>query len=101
MDAMSSATRSAWSAPRLAMYRRHESTTNALNAAKAIDREAEPVNEATGLRELHVVYGKNSLDLGRRTATAPSMQHCPKELRKALCCELYHDIDISSRATRR
>jgi len=96
MDAASSATRSAWSEPQLAMYRRHESTTNALNAAKAIDREVLPVNEATGLRELHVVYGKNSLDLGRRTATAPSMQHCPKELRKALCCELYHDIDIVS-----
>ena len=78
------------------MYRRHESTTNALNAAKAIDREAEPVNEATGLRELHVVYGKNSLDLGRRTATAPSMQHCPSALRHSLCCELYHDIDIVS-----
>ena len=96
MHAASSATRSAWSEPQLAMYRRHESTTNALNAAKAIDREAEPVNEATGLRELHVVYGKNSLDLGRRTATAPSMQHCPSALRHALCCALYHDIDIVS-----
>ena len=96
MDAASPATRSTWSGPQLEMCRRHLSTTNALNTAKAIDREAEPVNEATGLRELHVVYGKNSLNLGRRTATAPSMQHCPSALRHALCCELYHDIDIVS-----
>ena len=95
MDAATPATRLAWSGPRLEMYRRHLSTTNALNAAKAIDREALPV-DATGLRELHVVYGKNSLNLGRRTATAPSMQHCPSTLRHALCCTLYHDIDIVS-----
>ena len=96
MDAESPATRVAWSADQRAAYRRHLSTTNALNVAKAIDREAEPVNEATGLRELHVAYGKNSLDLGRRTASAPSMQNCPSTLRRALCRTLYHDIDIVS-----
>ena len=93
MDAASPATRLTWSGPQREMYRRHLSTTNSLNAAKAIDREAD---EASGLRKLHVAYGKNSLDLGRRTATAPSMQSCPSALRHALCCALYHDIDIVS-----
>ena len=45
---------------------------------------------------LDVVYGKNSLDLGRRTASAPSMQSCPSALRRKLCRALYHDIDIVS-----
>ena len=45
---------------------------------------------------MHVTYGKNSLDLGRRTASAPSMQTCPSSLRHALCCAVYHDIDIVS-----
>ena len=70
------------------------------NAAKAIDREAGLADEATGLRVLHVVYGKNSLDLGRRTASAPSMQSCPSALRRELCRALYHE-STSSRATRR
>ena len=96
MDAATKAERSAWDAPQQEMYHRHLSTINALNMAKRINSEAEPVDKATGLRKLHVVYGKNSLGLGRRTATAPSMQHCLSKLRHALCCGLYHDIDIVS-----
>ena len=96
MDEATKAERSAWDAPQQELYHRHLSTINARNMAKRIHSEAGPVNEVTGLRELHVVYGKNSLDLGRRTATAPSMQHCPSKLRRVLCCGLYHDIDIVS-----
>jgi hypothetical protein len=96
MDGVPIATRVAWSSPQRAAYKRHLQMTNALNAAKAIDREAGLADEATGLRSLHVVYGKNSLDLGRRTASAPSMQNCPSALRGELCRGLYHDIDIVS-----
>ena len=95
MDSVPQQTRVAWNKPQRARYKQHLQTTNALNVAKAIDREAEPADEA-GLRVLRVVYGKNSLDLGRRTASAPSMQNCPSALRRELCQALYHDIDIVS-----
>ena len=49
-----------------------------------------------GVRALVVSYGKKSLGLGRRTATAPSMQNCPSALRRALCRALYRDVDIVS-----
>ena len=59
--------------------------------AMAIDRAADAADER-GVRRLHVVYGKNTLAIGRRTASAPSMQQCPKPLRIALCRQRYHDV---------
>ena len=65
--------RAAWDAGQQAAYARHLRSSSALATAKAIDRETEPPDER-GVRKLDVIYGKNSLGLGRRTASAPSMQ---------------------------
>ena len=49
----------------------------------------------TPIRLLHVVYGKSAHRvIGRRTASHPSMQHCPSGLRPLLIRHYYHDIDI-------
>eukprot|EP00964_Phaeocystis_antarctica_P138486 scaffold103155_cov66-Phaeocystis_antarctica.AAC.2 len=95
MDSVSKPTRDAWSADQQAAYVRLLRCSSTLANAKAIDREAEPPDEQ-GVRVLHVIYGKNSLNLGRRTASAPSMQQCQRELRRALCGERYHDVDMVS-----
>ena len=89
MDSVLKPMRAAWDAGQQAAYARHLRSSSALATAKAIDRETEPPDER-GVRKLDVIYGKNSLGLGRRTASAPSMQHCPKELRRELCRERYH-----------
>lgn len=44
-------------------------------------------------RWLTVVYGK-SREIGRRTASHPSYQHCPSSLRPLLAKHYYHDVDI-------
>ena len=95
MDSVLKLTRAAWDVGQRAAYARHLRSSSALESAKAINREAEPPDER-GVRKLQVIYGKNSLGLGRRTASAPSMQHCQKELRRALCGERYHDVDMVS-----
>ena len=46
-------------------------------------------------KHLRVVYGKRRT-IGRRTASYPSMQHCPSGLRPLLVGRYYHDIDIVS-----
>ena len=95
MDSVLKPMRAAWDAGQQAAYARHLRSSSALATAKAINLEAEPPDER-GVRKLHVIYGKNSLGLGRRTASAPSMQHCQKELRRALCGERYHYVDMVS-----
>ena len=100
MDSVLKPMRAAWDAGQQAAYARHLRSSSALATAKAIDRETEPPDER-GVRKLDVIYGKNSLGLGRRTASAPSMQHCPKELRRELCRERYHTTSTWSRVTRR
>ena len=99
MDAASSATRVAWSGSQRAEYRRHLSTTNALNAAKAIDREAEPVNEATGLRKLHVSTARTvSISAGARPLRPQCrIAHQPCDVH---CAARYTTTLTSSRATR-
>ena len=95
MDKAPERVRQNWGRDQKAAHKRHLSNVSALDMAKAIDHAAEePV--ARGARKLFVVYGKNSLGLGRRTASYPSMQQCSKELRRALCCARYHDVDIVS-----
>ena len=50
-----------------------------------------------GMRSLTVTYGKSfSRAIGRRTASHPSMQHCPSGLRPLLIRHLYHDVDIAN-----
>ena len=44
-------------------------------------------------RMLTVVYGK-SREIGRRTASHPSYQHCPSTLRPLLAGSYYHDVDM-------
>ena len=89
----SAAERSTWGSAGEAAYDRHLQTVAHLQAARAIDGAADAANEH-GVRRLVVIYGKNSLDLGRRTASSPSMQHCPSALRLALCCARYHDVTL-------
>jgi hypothetical protein len=51
--------------------------------------------DANGVRLLTVVYGKSAHRvIGRRTASHPSMQHCPSGLRPLLVSHFYHDVDI-------
>jgi len=95
MERVAKPTRDAWGADQQAEYARHLRCSSALTFTKAYDREAGLPDER-GVRAHHVVYGKNSYGLGRRTASAPSMQHCQKELRRALCRERYHDVDMVS-----
>lgn len=60
----------------------------------AADVAADPA-DANGIRWLAVVYGKNAARvIGRRTASHPSMQHCPSGLRPLLVAHYYHDVDI-------
>ena len=48
-----------------------------------------------GMRSLTVTYSKSfSRAIGRRTASHPSLQHCPSGLRPLLVMYLYHDIDM-------
>ena len=63
-----------------------------LSYLEAFDKEAEPADNHV-IRRLRVVYGKNA-EVGRRTASYPSAQHCPSTLRKRLFKLWYHDVDI-------
>ena len=87
------AERASWGAAGEAAYHRHLQTAAHLREARAIDDAADAADER-GVRKLVVIYGKNSMGLGRRTASSPSMQHCPKALRTALCCARYHDVTL-------
>ena len=75
--------------------RRHRQTAAHMHMARAIDRAADAADEH-GVRRLPVVYGKNTLAIGRRTASAPSMQQCPKPLRIELCRQRYHDVRVAA-----
>jgi hypothetical protein len=55
-------------------------------------KEGEPVS---AVRYLVVTYSKRR-SMGRRTASHPSMQHCPSGLRPLLIMYFYHDVDIVS-----
>ena len=58
------------------------------------NEEASPA-DANGVRLLTVSYGKSSTRvIGRRTATHPSMQHCPSGLRPLIVSRFYHDVDM-------
>lgn len=65
-----------------------------LDFLTAADTSARPA-DANGIRWLAVVYSKNAARvIGRRTASHPSMQHCPSGLRPLLVGRYYHDVDI-------
>ena len=67
-----------------------------LEVLERIDETAEK-DVVDGNRRLYVIYGKRA-GLGRRTASYPSMQACPKSLRRILLRTFYHDIDIGNLA---
>ena len=65
-----------------------------LDWLRAADAAALPP-DADGVRLLAVVYGKSAQRvIGRRTASHPSLQHCPSSLRPRLVAHYYHDVDM-------
>lgn len=83
------------------MPRRNARDDRWLAWLKAADESAlpnpkQPKNTPVpAVRYLVVTYAKRR-SIGRRTASHPSMQHCPSGLRPLLIMNFYHDVDIVS-----
>ena len=82
-----------------ALTRRNDRDQRWLNWLEKADQMALPrpkEGEPTPtVRYLVVTYSKRR-SMGRRTASHPSMQHCPSGLRPLLVMHFYQDVDIAS-----
>ena len=76
---------------------RTQQDTRWLHWLEKADEAAHPPRrdgeEAPDIRKITTTYHKRRV-IGRRTASYPSMQNCPKGLRKRLVKRFYHDIDM-------